>query len=76
MKKGTESETAQLGSHEFLTVTQLAELFRLNPMTIYRIVKSGELPVHQIGRIMRFRRPDVEDFLTKHRVATRKVTRR
>ena len=77
MKKRTESEpeTTHINSREFFTVGQLSELLHLNPMTIYRIVKSGELASYQIGRIMRFRRDDVEDFLTRTRMATRKVNR-
>jgi len=75
MKKPTKSQTANWGSRDFFTVTQLADLFHLNPMTIYRLVKSGDLASYQIGRIMRFRRDDVEDFLTKHRVVSRNVTK-
>lgn len=57
---------------EFYTVVQLAELLQLNEMTIYRMVKTGQLPYHLIGRVMRFRRHDVEDFLKQHRVPARK----
>jgi putative molybdopterin biosynthesis protein len=52
---------------EFYTVGQLAELLQLTPMTIYRMVRRGELPCHAIGRIKRFRRGDVEAFLQKSR---------
>ena len=48
---------------EFYTVGQLAELLQLTPMTIYRMVRRGELACHAIGRIKRFRRGDVEAFL-------------
>ena len=57
---------------EFYTVTQLADLLQLNEMTIYRLVKSGQLPHHQIGRVMRFHRGDVEGFLKQRRVAAHK----
>jgi excisionase family DNA binding protein len=75
MKKTTKSQAVDSGLREFFTVGQLADLFHLNPMTIYRIVKSGDLATYHIGCVMRFRRDDVEHFLTKHRVAARKVTR-
>jgi len=52
---------------EFYTVGQLAELLQLTPMTIYRMVSRGELACHAIGRIKRFRRGDVEDFLQRTR---------
>ena len=77
MKKRTESEneTNHVNSREFFTVTQIADLFHLNPMTVYRLVKTGELCSYQIGRILRFRRGDIEDFLARSRVTPRKVTR-
>ena len=55
---------------EFYTVGQLAELLQLTPMTIYRMVRRGELACHAIGRIKRFRRGDVEAFLQKARRPT------
>ncbi|HVB55174.1 MAG TPA: helix-turn-helix domain-containing protein [Candidatus Acidoferrales bacterium] len=50
---------------EFYTVGQLAELLQLTPMTIYRMVRRGELGCHALGRIIRFHRDDVETFLEK-----------
>jgi len=52
---------------EFYTVGQLADLLQLTPMTIYRMIRRGELTCHAIGRIKRFRRGDIEDFLQKVR---------
>jgi excisionase family DNA binding protein len=52
---------------EFYTVGQLADLLQLTPMTIYRMVRRGELACHAIGRIKRFRRDDVETFLENSR---------
>ena len=52
---------------EFYTVGQLADLLQLTPMTIYRMVRRGELACHAIGRIKRFRRGDVEAFLKNSR---------
>lgn len=57
---------------EFYTVSQFAELLQLNEMTIYRFVKSGQLPHYQLGRMMRFHRDDVEGFLKERRVAAHK----
>jgi excisionase family DNA binding protein len=59
-------------AREFYTVTQLADLLQLNDMTVYRMVKSGQLPRYQLGRIMRFRSDDIEAFLGAHRVAAHK----
>ena len=52
---------------EFYTVKELAKLLRVTEMTIYRLVKRGEIATYHIGRVMRFRRDDIEGFLEKHR---------
>ena len=52
---------------EFYTVEELAERLQLTRMTIYRLVKRGELPCYVIGRSKRFRHEDVEDFLRRCR---------
>ena len=69
-----EKESQPLGSREFYTVVQLADILQLNEMTIYRMIKTGQLPCHQIGRMVRFRNDDVEEFLKQHRVPARKRT--
>ncbi len=53
---------------EFYTVSQLADLLQLTEMTIYRMIGRGELPCYAIGRVKRFRRGDVEEFLEQCRV--------
>jgi len=54
---------------EFYTVRQLADLLQLTEITIYRKIKSAELPCHSIGRrVKRFRRSDIEEFLDGCRV--------
>jgi excisionase family DNA binding protein len=60
---------------EFYTVGQLAELLQLTPMTIYRMVRRGELACHAIGRIKRFRRGDVETFLQNSRQPASELAR-
>ena len=66
-----EEKDSKPSTREFYTVSQIANLLQLNEMTIYRMVKAGELPYHQIGRMMRFRNDDVEQFLSQHRVPQR-----
>lgn len=52
---------------EFYTTQELAELLRVTPTTIYRMAGRGELPFYSIGRSMRFRKADVEEFLQRCR---------
>jgi excisionase family DNA binding protein len=50
-------------SKEFYSVKELAALLNVNPMTIYRMVQRGQITCHQIGRIKRFHRNEIEIFL-------------
>jgi excisionase family DNA binding protein len=58
----TENEGGQKAL-EFFTVDELAVRFKVKKLTIYRLVRKGELPAYHIGRAMRFRLSDVEKFL-------------
>ena len=49
--------------NEILTVSEVAEYLRINPQTVYRKAKAGELPVVRIGRAIRFRRIELEQWL-------------
>ena len=51
-----------------LTVAEVAEALRVSTMTIYRMVKSGQLPATRVGRSYRFRRADVQSYLEKGKV--------
>ena len=48
---------------DIMTVSEVAEYLRVNPQTIYRKAKAGELPVVRIGRAIRFRRSELEAWL-------------
>jgi len=45
---------------EVMTVSEVAEYLRVNPQTVYRKAKAGELPAVRIGRAIRFRRSELE----------------
>ena len=49
--------------NDILTVSEVAEYLRINPQTVYRKAKAGELPAVRIGRAIRFRRTDLEEWL-------------
>jgi excisionase family DNA binding protein len=46
-----------------LTVAEVAAMLRVSEMTIYRLIKSGELRALQIGKSYRLREDDVDAFL-------------
>ena len=45
----------------------MASHLRVTKATIYRMARRGELPYYSIGRAMRFRNRDVEEFLSRCR---------
>lgn len=47
----------------FLTVAEVAELLRVSTMTVYRLIKSGELPAARIGKSYRVREDDIDAYL-------------
>lgn len=53
----------------FLTTEEVLGCLKVNPRTIYRLIKSGELPAVRIGRQWRFRRSDLEEWIDRHRTA-------
>ena len=51
--------------NEYLSVTKVANLFSVNPKTIYRALWSGSLPAYKIGKAWRIARKDLEQFKKK-----------
>lgn len=51
----------------FLTVQEVADLLRVSQMTVYRLIKSGEVPAVRIGRSFRVRETDVDRYLEEQR---------
>lgn len=51
-----------------LTVGEVATLMRVSNMTVYRMIKSGQLGAIRVGKNYRIRRSDVERYLTDRAV--------
>ncbi len=49
---------------QFLTVDEVAELLRIRRDTVYRLAAKGEIPGRKIGRVWRFPREFIDQFLT------------
>jgi excisionase family DNA binding protein len=47
----------------FATVGEVAELLRVSRMTVYRLIKQGELPAIRVGRGYRVRESDIDEYL-------------
>jgi excisionase family DNA binding protein len=46
-----------------MTVAEVAELMRVSSMTVYRLIKAGELGAVRVGKSFRVREDDVDHFL-------------
>ena len=51
------------GGLRFATVSEVARRLRVSNMTVYRLVKAGQLPAVRIGRGYRIREEDVMTYL-------------
>jgi excisionase family DNA binding protein len=52
---------------EFLTVADVAALLKLNQMTVRNWIDAGDLPALRVGRRIRIRRTEFEEFVEKGR---------
>ena len=49
--------------HQLLTVREVAESMRVSTMTVYRLIRDGDMPAIRVGKHFRLRADDVESFL-------------
>jgi excisionase family DNA binding protein len=47
----------------FLTVQEVADMLRVSSMTVYRLIKAGDLAAVRVGRSFRVRDTDVDGYL-------------
>ncbi len=48
---------------EVMTVSEVAVYLRVNPQTVYRKAKAGEMPALRIGRAIRFRKTELDEWM-------------
>jgi excisionase family DNA binding protein len=56
----------QNSGKEFLSIKEVAQRLNLHEMTIYRLIKSKDLPAFKVGGQWRIRRQILDDWLTSH----------
>lgn len=49
----------------FFTVAEVADELRVSSMTVYRLIKAGDLPAVRVGRSYRIREDDVDAFVAR-----------
>ena len=65
MRKQSESKDSvgRLGMPSFLTTEEVLTYLKVTPRTIYRLIRTGELPAVRVGRQWRFRQDDLDAWL-------------
>lgn len=51
---------------EFLTVTEVADYLGLHPDTVYRTWKRWGLKAYRVGKAIKFRQRDIDNWLEGH----------
>jgi excisionase family DNA binding protein len=51
-----------------LTVAEVAATMRVSNMTVYRLIKNGDLKALRVGKNYRIRESDVESYLSERSV--------
>ena len=49
----------------FLTTEEVLAYFQVNLRTLYRLIKAGKIPTVRVGRQWRFRKSDVDEWLSR-----------
>ena len=46
-----------------MTVSEVADLMRVSSMTVYRLIKAGEIRAARVGKSYRIRESDADQYL-------------
>jgi excisionase family DNA binding protein len=58
---------------DILTIREVAEYLKVTERTLYRLVQEKQIPAFKVGNSWRFRRDDLERWISKQaRTTTRK----
>lgn len=52
-------------SEDILTIREVAEYLKVTERTLYRLVQDGKLPAFKVGNSWRFRREDLERWISE-----------
>jgi len=56
------------GGDRLLTAGEVAAILRISNMTVYRLIKSGQLAAVRVGKNYRIRESDVDGYLSERTV--------
>ncbi len=52
---------------QMMSVKDVAAFLNVVPKTIYRLIEQGELPSYKVGKVIRIKRSDIEEYLEKQK---------
>lgn len=52
-----------MSDSEIMTVSEVAEYFKISEVTTYKLVQEGKIPAFKIGRHWRVKRSDLSEFI-------------
>ena len=55
-------------SSDLMTTKELSEYLQLDRMTIYKLLKAGDIPANRVGHQGRFFRSDIDDWIRSKQV--------
>jgi len=56
-----------MNEEHYMTTDEVLEYLQVKLRTVYRLIKIGQLPAIRLGRQWRFRRHDIDHWLSQHR---------
>ncbi len=59
----------EMSRSRFLTVAEVAGLMRVSSMTVYRLIKAGDLRAVRVGKSYRVREDDLDAYLARQYTA-------
>jgi excisionase family DNA binding protein len=59
----TSADERTHGSHQYMTVVEIAAMMRVSRATVYRLLHAGDLPGIRVGRSLRVPRQAVETYM-------------
>jgi excisionase family DNA binding protein len=66
--RGRTGWTSRQAGDRLLTVAEVAGVMRVSTMTVYRLIKGGELPALRVGKNYRIRESEVDRYLLDRQV--------
>ena len=52
---------------DFLTINDLSTLLNLKQSLLYSLAKAGKIPCYRFGKLIRFKRTDIEEWIKDQR---------